>query len=99
MNFAAGEFRALWAAVIFFPRIPMPALPSPTPADWQRAATYFPLVGYLVGSVVAGLWWCASLVFPPFVASGLSLVGGLLLTGAMHEDGLADCCDGFGGGW
>jgi len=99
VSLVVREFRALWAALIFFTRIPMPTLPSSTPGDWQRAATYFPAVGYLVGGVTAGVWWCAALVFPPLVASGLSLVAGILLTGAMHEDGLADYCDGFGGGW
>jgi adenosylcobinamide-GDP ribazoletransferase len=99
VNFVRREFRALWAALIFFTRVPLPALPSSTPGDWQRAATYFPVIGYLVGGGIAVIWWSASLVFPPTVASGLSLAGGILLTGAMHEDGLADCCDGFGGGW
>jgi adenosylcobinamide-GDP ribazoletransferase len=95
----AKEIRACWAAMIYFTRVPMPALPSPGDADWERAAMYFPLIGYGVGAVVVGLWWCASRVFPPAVASGLCLAGGMLLTGAMHEDGLADFCDGFGGGW
>ena len=86
------------AALIYFTRLPLPMLRASTDDDWRRAATYFPLVGWLVGGVAAGVWWGASLVFPAGMAAGLSLGATLLLTGAMHEDGFADLCDGFGGG-
>ncbi len=93
------ELAAIRAAVMFFTRVPVPSLARHDPADLQRAAAWFPLVGWLVGAVVAGVWWAASQVWPPAVASGLSLVATLLLTGAFHEDGFADVCDGFGGGY
>lgn len=98
MRFAVQEFRAVWAALIYFTRIRLPELPSSMPEDWLRAAVYFPLAGWLVGGFVAGVWWLASLVFSKIVASGLALGAGILVTGAMHEDGFADVCDGFGGG-
>lgn len=98
MRLLRQEFRAVWAALIYFTRIRLPLLPASTPEDWLRAAAYFPLAGWVVGGFVAGVWWLGSLVFPPFVAVGLGLAAGVLLTGAMHEDGLADVCDGFGGG-
>jgi adenosylcobinamide-GDP ribazoletransferase len=94
----AAEFRALWSAVMFFTRIPLPSLPNWTPEDLRRASTYFPLVGWLVGGVAAGSWWVASRWWAPGIASGISLATTLLLTGAFHEDGWADVCDGFGGG-
>jgi adenosylcobinamide-GDP ribazoletransferase len=56
-------------------------------------------MGWLVGGVAAGVWWLAVQLWPPAVASGLSLAATLLLTGAFHEDGFADVCDGFGGGY
>ena len=68
-------------------------------ADLRLAVTYFPLAGWLVGGVAALVWWLASQVFPPALASGLSLLATLVVTGALHEDGLADVCDGFGGGY
>lgn len=98
MRLAIQEFRAVWAALIYFTRIRLPELPSSTSDDWLRAAAYFPLAGWLVGGFVAGVWWLASLVFSNVIAVGLGLASGILLTGAMHEDGLADVADGFGGG-
>lgn len=86
------------AALIYFTRLPLPALSHSSPDDWRRAATYFPLAGWLVGGAAAGVWLAASRIFPPGIAAGLCLAATLLLTGAMHEDGLADVCDGLGGG-
>lgn len=94
-----NEGRAAWAALIFFTRLPLPALPASQADDWRRAATYFPFAGWVVGAVAAGVWWAAATVFPPAIASGLSLAATILLTGAMHEDGFSDVCDGFGGGY
>jgi len=92
------ELEALRAAVMFFTRLPVPQGATWDPRALQRAAAYFPLVGWIVGGVAAGVWWSATAVFTPLIASGLSLAATLLLTGAFHEDGFADVCDGFGGG-
>jgi adenosylcobinamide-GDP ribazoletransferase len=97
MRKTVQELRAIWSAGIFFTRLPFPSLPAHSANDLRRSATYFPLVGWLVGGVAAGVWWSAIKVFPPSVASGLSLIATVLLTGAMHEDGFSDVCDGFGG--
>ena len=59
---------------------------------------YWPLVGYLTGCVTALTLWGASLVMPWLPACVLAVTARLLFTGAMHEDGLADFLDGFGGG-
>jgi adenosylcobinamide-GDP ribazoletransferase len=99
MNTLRRELAAMRSAVMFFTRVPVPSSVNHDPADLQRAAAWFPLVGWLVGAVAAGVWWAAAQVWPPVVASGLSLVATLLLTGAFHEDGFADVCDGFGGGY
>lgn len=99
MNLIRREFAALRAAVMFFTRLPVPTSGKYDPADLHRAAAWFPLVGWLVGAVGAAVWWLSMQVWPPAVASGLSLVATLLLTGAFHEDGFADVCDGFGGGY
>jgi len=93
------EFAAIRAAVMFFTRLPVPSTAQHDPEDLQRAAAWFPLVGWLVGAVAAGVWWAAVQVWGPTIASGLSLAATLLLTGAFHEDGFADVCDGFGGGY
>lgn len=98
MTLLAREARALWAAAMFFTRLPLPSLPVLAPEDQRRATAYWPLVGALVGTVIAGVWALAATLVPSGVAAGLALAAGLLLTGALHEDGFADVCDGFGGG-
>jgi adenosylcobinamide-GDP ribazoletransferase len=88
----------LLVAIQFLTRLPTPTLTG-FQSDWlAKSARYFPLVGALVGSLAVGVWWIASRVFPPAVAVGLAMLASLILTGAFHEDGFADACDGFGGG-
>ncbi|MEM6408701.1 MAG: adenosylcobinamide-GDP ribazoletransferase [Pseudomonadota bacterium] len=82
-------------------RLPLPA------ADWgsktrppARAAWAYPCVGLVTGAASALIAWSAlSLGIGAPVAAGLALASGIVITGAMHEDGLADCADGFWGGW
>lgn len=94
----ASEGRAIHAALRFFTRLPLRARPNWEVADDRRAMAWFPAIGWLVGGVAALVWWLASCVWPPEIASGISLLATVLLTGALHEDGLADACDGSGGG-
>lgn len=70
-----------------------------SPQLLMQSSRYFPVVGLLIGAWAAVLYGGLSLVLPPLPASALSLIGTLLLTGAFHEDGLADTCDGMGGGF
>ena len=75
-------------------------LPIPAPKDWQpgdsgRAGKWYPLVGLVLGSIVAGVFYLTSLAFSPLVVSVLSLAVWVFLTGGLHLDGLADCCDGL----
>ncbi|MEI6162580.1 MAG: adenosylcobinamide-GDP ribazoletransferase, partial [Roseococcus sp.] len=85
-------------AVQFLTRLPVPASAGFTPERLTAAARYYPLVGALVGGLVALVYWLALLAWPPGVAVLLSIAAGLALTGAFHEDGLADMFDGVGGG-
>jgi adenosylcobinamide-GDP ribazoletransferase len=79
-------------------RLPVPTLSEFQPMWLTRSARYFPLVGALVGAINVGAWWLCSRCFPPAVSVGLMMAVSLLVTGAFHEDGFADVCDGFGGG-
>jgi len=63
-----------------------------------RAQRFFPLVGALIGAIEAGTFWLLARYLPPLVAAILIVALDVLLTGAMHYDGLADTADGFGGG-
>lgn len=93
------EIRLLLTAVQYFTRLPVPAWIGHGPGQLNQAARYFPAVGLLVGGVAALVLWLAALVAPLPIAVLLSMMASILLTGGFHEDGLADSCDGFGGGW
>jgi len=98
--FLAARRQALLfvVAVQFLTRLPTPKLPGYR-ADWlPQSVRYFPLVGVLVGLVNVAVWQLANLALPPVVSVGLMLAASLLTTGAFHEDGFADVCDGFGAG-
>ena len=76
-------------------------LPWPQTAHHRpHAAWAWPLVGAVVGALVAGSGWLAGMLgLSPALAAALALIVGVFATGALHEDGLADCADGFFGGW
>lgn len=93
------EIRRFCIALGYFTRIPVPAWVGWSSAELNRATRYFPLVGLLVGLAAAAALYGASLVLPWQIAVLLSMLTSLLMTGAFHEDGLADSADGFGGGW
>ncbi len=92
------EFRYLCAALGYFTRIPVPRRLGGDATDLAGAIRYFPLVGALIGAIGAVTYLLALRVFPPSIAVLLSMAATLAATGAFHEDGLADCCDAFGGG-
>lgn len=99
----AEHWRAFWAAVEFLTRLPVPArflaTAHPEGARLQLATIYFPLVGSLIGLMTGTIIWLASHVWPAWQAVLLGLAAEAMLTGALHEDALADCCDALGGGW
>lgn len=93
------EWRRLLLAVGFFTRIPVPNFTDFAEEELNHAAKYFPLVGILVGLVAAVAFYVASLLLPQSLAVIVSMAASIYLTGAFHEDGLADSADGLGGGW
>ena len=93
------EIRIFFTAVMFFTRIPCPAFTDHDPEYLNRSSKYFTLVGLLLGALCGLSFWLSIQIFSPSIAILLSMAASLLFTGAFHEDGLADVCDGFGGGW
>lgn len=93
------EAEIFFAALRFFTRLPVPAWVGHSEAQLNHAARYFPLVGLIVGALGAGVTLAALPWWPPVIAVLFGMVATLLITGAFHEDGLADSIDGFGGGW
>jgi adenosylcobinamide-GDP ribazoletransferase len=92
------QLRLFFTALQFFTRLPMPRWVGFEPEWLRHASRYFPAVGLLVGVLCALLYGLLSLCFPQTLALLLSTAAGIYLTGALHEDGFADVCDGFGGG-
>ncbi|MEZ0602572.1 adenosylcobinamide-GDP ribazoletransferase [Paraburkholderia sp. IW21] len=92
-----AELRYFFTALGYFTRVPVPRWVGYEPHYLNAAARYFPLVGVLIGGMSALVYLAALRVFPAGVAVLLSMAASLLVTGAFHEDGLADCVDAFGG--
>ena len=93
------QFRLFLTAVMFYTRIPVPTGIGHSPELLNRATRYLPLIGWLVGGIVALVYYGSEWLWSPAIAGLLALAAGIWLTGAFHEDGFADVCDGFGGGW
>lgn len=98
--FAGGihQLRLFFIALQFFTRLPIPRWVGFEQEWLHHASRYFPAVGVVVGAVAAAACAVAGMVFPHVVAVMLSTIACIYLTGAFHEDGFADMCDGLGGG-
>ena len=92
------QLRLFFIAVQFFTRLPIPRWVGFEQEWLHHASRYFPLVGLVVGAIAAGVYAAAALVLPAPVAAVLSTAATIYATGAFHEDGFADTCDGLGGG-
>jgi len=78
----------------------MTTLPIRPPEDWSagdsgRAAVWYPFVGLVIGAFTWLAWKGAMFAFPPLIAGVVTLVVWVVLTGGLHLDGFADCCDGL----
>lgn len=98
IQFISYEYRLLLVAIQFLTRLPVPPFAYYNPQWLHQSSRHFPAVGLLVGLLCAGVFWLGSILFTPLVAAVISTVFGIRLTGGFHEDGLADSCDGLGGG-
>ncbi len=85
---------------MFYTRLPVPKTIDHSADALNRATLFFPLIGILVGGIGVGTYWLGTILFPPaYLPVLFSMVATVWATGAFHEDGFADVCDGFGGGW
>ncbi|MDA3853399.1 MAG: adenosylcobinamide-GDP ribazoletransferase [Bacteroidales bacterium] len=94
-----NELKILGSSLLYFTRLKLPFEVPYSKENMSNILTWFPLVGAVVGVLGASVWWVFSLILPSDIAILLSMVATILFTGGFHEDGLADVCDGFGGGY
>jgi adenosylcobinamide-GDP ribazoletransferase len=86
------------ASFIFFTRLPFWRLYQPPKEAYATVVEHWPLTGWLTGGIMAATLFGACHILPYPVAVIIAIIVRLFLTGALHEDGLADFFDGFGGG-
>jgi adenosylcobinamide-GDP ribazoletransferase len=93
------QIQLFLTALMFFTRLPVPKNINHNQNMLQQSARYFTWIGLLVGCITAMAYYVFSLLLSAHLAIAFSMITGILTTGAFHEDGFADCCDAFGGGW
>jgi adenosylcobinamide-GDP ribazoletransferase len=93
------QLHIFFTALMFYTRIPCPKNIDHNPDYLNKASRYFPLIGWIVGAIAFGVYAMASWLWNAEIGMVLSMIASVLVTGAFHEDGFADVCDGFGGGW
>lgn len=93
------ELNIFFNALMFYSRIPVPFKVEFSEDLLNKATRYFTLVGIIIGALGALVLLVGNFFFPLYLAVALSMVATIFITGAFHEDGFADFCDGFGGGY
>lgn len=93
------ELRIFFTALMFYTQLPCPKWVGYSPELLNKSTRYFPLIGWVVGGISFLAYYLSLFLFSNNLAVCFSMAAGVLVTGAFHEDGLADGFDGFGGGW
>ena len=97
-NPVVWELKLFFTALMFYTRLPVLSWTGYSDEQLNQSTRYFPAIGWVVGGIYCIIYYLSSLVLPVPLSVCIALAGGILLTGAFHEDGFADLCDGFGGG-
>jgi len=93
------ELHIFFTCLMFYTRIPCPKNIDHNPDYLNKATRYFPFIGWIVGSISFLAFYVFSFFLSTETSVILAIIASVLTTGAFHEDGFADVCDGFGGGW
>jgi adenosylcobinamide-GDP ribazoletransferase len=93
------EIQVFFTAIMFYTRIPCPKWVNHDATYLNLSTKYFPVIGWIVGFFSWLMYLIFSFLFSVEISIIISMIASILITGAFHEDGLADVCDGFGGGW
>ena len=94
---AKAELPAFLLALQFLTRLRLPVAVDYAPDAMRDSPRWYPGVGVVIGAVAAVVYWGAAGLFTPLLAALIATAAGVILTGALHEDGFADACDGLGG--
>ena len=98
LQWLVRQWQLFCLALSFFSRIPVPKSTPYSPELLNQSSRYLSLVGLVLGALQALVLAATAQLLPFSIAVLLTLMAGLVLTGAFHEDGLADTADGLGGG-
>ena len=93
------EIRIFFTALMFLTRLPVPRFTDHSAEYLEKSSRYFPLIGWIVGGISAAVLLLSLRVLSPDLSLMALMIASVLTTGAFHEDGFADVCDAFGGGW
>lgn len=93
------QLHLFFNALTYYTRFNAPSWVEFSAENQSQSNKYITWVGLLVGAYTALIYWLGSFILPDSIAIILSMATSIWMTGALHEDGLADSCDGFGGGW
>ncbi len=93
------EWNIFQTAIMFFTRIPVSKNLSYSEKYLNSSSKFLPMMGWIVGLSSGLVFFAVNYILPLQLAVIAAMVSSILLTGAFHEDGFADVCDGFGGGW
>ncbi len=93
------EIKVFFTALMFYSRLPCPSWVDHSANMLDKATRYFPFIGWIVAGISGAVFFVAAQLLSLHLAIVISMIASILTTGAFHEDGWADVCDGFGGGW
>jgi len=93
-----NEWDSFCAALMFYTRLPVPSNTPHSQAILNNSRKFFPFIGIIIGSIAVLVFLISHEFLPLSVSVALSMIASILATGAFHEDGFADSCDGLGGG-
>lgn len=99
MNKLREEWNRFCASWMFNTRLPVPPFYVYSESALSRSSRYFPLIGWIVSAGTSYATYFLSWILPIEISIILGMILSILITGGFHEDGLADVCDAFGGGW
>lgn len=93
------QFSLFFIALQFYTRFPIPAWVTYSEDSLSKATRFLPLIGWIIGLISGVIWLAGHHLLNTEIGLLLSMIVSVITTGAFHEDGFADVCDGFGGGW